>query len=227
MHGSLRNACLCRTPGVPTMIQGIILAAGLSSRMGKPKLSLRLQGTTILSRVVQAALDSSLHRVILVTGPGGAVVTGVSMSSTVRLQMVSNAHPREGMSSSLRVGMAAVDPESQGVMVILADQPWLTPTVIDELASAFMGDAAKIVAPTIRGRRTTPVVFPAALFDELKAQSGDVGGRNVVIRNFDRVVEREMGAYYDDADVDTPEDLQRAQQITSDEEARRRPREGI
>ncbi|MFH1114649.1 MAG: nucleotidyltransferase family protein [Pseudomonadota bacterium] len=211
------------------MIQGIILAAGLSTRMGKPKLSIRLQGTTILSLVVQAALDSSLHRVILVTGPGGAVVTGVSMSSTaaVRLQTVSNAHPREGMSSSLRVGMAAVDPNSQGVMVILADQPWLTHTVIDDLASAFMRDDGKIVVPTIRGRRTTPVVFPADLFDELKAQSGDVGGRNVVVRNLDRVVEREMGAYYDDADVDTPEDLKRAEQITSDEESRRRPRDGI
>ncbi len=195
--------------------------------MGKPKLLVHLDGFTIRSRVVQAALGSCLDRVILVTGPGGASPTDASerAATSGRLLKVSNPHPQAGMSSSLRAGMAAIDPNSLGVMVILADQPWLTHTVIDELAKAFMRDTGKIVAPTIEGRRTTPVVFPNDLFDELKVQSGDVGGRNVLIRNLYRVVEIEMGSYYDDTDIDTPEDLKRAEQRTSDEGPGPRPRD--
>ncbi len=200
------------------MIQGIILAAGLSTRMGQPKLLICLDGSPLLSRVAQAAIDSSLDRVILVTGPTGAMLTDLTGSPATlsRLHVVSNQHPELGMSSSLRLGMSAVDPRSLGVMVILADQPWLTHKVIDELVAGFMRDTRKIVAPAIRGRRTTPVVFPAELFDDLKAQRGDVGGRNVVIQNLDKVVEIEMGSYYDDTDIDTPEDLKHAESRSSD-----------
>lgn len=199
------------------MVQGIILAAGLSTRMGRSKLLIPLRGTPVLTRVVQAALDSSLDRVILVSGPAGAMPAGIpGIPTTVpRLHMVSNPHPEMGMSSSLRVGMAAIDSESAGVMVILADQPWLTRMVINELAAAFLRDPSKIVVPAINNRRTTPVVFPADLFGELMIQSGDVGGRNVVARNLDRVVQIEMGSYYDDADIDTPEDLKRAENATA------------
>jgi len=199
------------------MIQGIILAAGLSTRMGRPKLLISLHGSPLLTRVLQAALESTLDRVILVSGPAGAVLTDIPGFPTMesRLHKLSNPHPEMGMSSSLQAGMAAIDPKSLGVMVILADQPWLTHKVIDELVAAFMRDASRIVAPAINGRRTTPVVFPAGLFGKLMTQSGDVGGRNVVIQNLDKVVQIEMGSYYDDADIDTLEDLKRAENGTS------------
>ncbi|MDQ7782152.1 MAG: nucleotidyltransferase family protein [Desulfomonilaceae bacterium] len=207
------------------MIHGIILAAGLSTRMGVPKLLMPLDGSPILSHVLQAALDSSLDRVILVAGPGlmsSSYLRGLPRVSA-RLRVVTNPRPQEGMSSSLRVGMAAMDPNSQGVMVILADQPRLTHTLIDELKAVFLRDPSKIVAPAIHGRRTTPVIFPASLFDELTAQRGDVGGRDVVTQNLHKVVEIEMGSYYDDADIDTPEDLRRVENGISDRRRTGRP----
>jgi molybdenum cofactor cytidylyltransferase len=73
----------------------------------------------------------------------------------------------------------------------------------------FRADPGKIVMPTVKGRRTTPVVFPHDLFGELRAVTGDVGGRDVLNRNQDRVVSLEMGEAYDDVDLDTPEDLAR------------------
>jgi molybdenum cofactor cytidylyltransferase len=204
--------------GATIMIQGIILAAGLSTRMGRPKLLISLHGSPLLTRVLQAALESTLDRVILVSGPTSALLTDIpGFPTTVsRLQIVSNPHPEMGMSSSLRTGIAEIDPKSLGVMVILADQPWLTHRVIDDLVAAFMRDTSKIVTPAIDGRRTTPVVFPADLLDELLIQCGDVGGRNVMIRNVDKVVQIEMGSCYDDTDIDTPEDLKRAENRTSD-----------
>jgi molybdenum cofactor cytidylyltransferase len=63
--------------------------------------------------------------------------------------------------------------------------------------------------PLVMGRRTTPVIFPGMLFPELMDETGDIGGRNVLKRHADQVVELEMGQEYDDTDLDTPEDLEK------------------
>lgn len=193
------------------MIQGIILAAGLSTRMGQPKLLIEIGGVPLIRRSVQAALDSALDRVILVLGPTDTAAREVlgPLQAHSRLRLTVNRYPAEGMSSSLRVGMGALSAQSTGVMIILADQPWLTSTVIDRLVEAFTKNTGKIVAPALLGRRTTPVVFPSSLFDDLMLQTGDVGGRYVLTQNLDKVVELDMGSYYDDTDIDTPEDLER------------------
>lgn len=195
-----------------SMIQGIILAAGLSSRMGRPKLLIEIDGLPLLTRVLQAALDSSLDRIILVTGPRFPSPCDLMDGQTLpkRLRVVVNLNPEEGMASSIRVGMAEIDEGAQGVMIVLGDQPWLTSKVIDGLVRAFCKDSHKIVASAVGGRRTTPVVFPSDLFEDLAQQTGDVGGREVLNRNPARVVEIEMGSYYDDTDIDTPEDLTRS-----------------
>jgi molybdenum cofactor cytidylyltransferase len=193
------------------MIQGIILAAGLSTRMGRPKLWIEIDRIPLLARVLQATLDSRLDSIILVTGPGSPCRSDSisDRTSPERIRIVVNRNPVEGMASSVRMGMSEIDPRAQGVMIILADQPWLTSKIINELAEAFAKDPHKIVAPAVHGRRTTPVVFPSDLFPDLIRQTGDVGGRGVLNQNPERVVQIEMGSYYDDADIDTPEDLTR------------------
>ena len=196
-------------PTATDKIEGVILAAGLSTRMGAPKLTIEIEGIPIIRRVVSAALESELHRVILVHSPSDSGVKEAlgSVATNPRLSQVVNPYPQAGMSSSLCTGMEALDREAAGVMILLGDQPGITADIINELLAAFRREQTKIIVPIVLGRRTTPVTFPATLFPELMEETGDIGGRNVLKRHADQVVELEMGEGYDDTDLDTPEDL--------------------
>jgi molybdenum cofactor cytidylyltransferase len=190
-------------------IEGIILAAGLSTRMGVPKLALEIEGIPIIRRVVRAALESELHRVILVIGPSDSRVKEAlgPVATDPRLLQVVNSHPQAGMSSSMHKGLESLDHEAAGVMILLGDQPGITGDIINKLLAAFRRAQTKIIVPYVLDRRTTPAIFPATLFPELMEEAGDIGGRNVLKRHADQVVELEMGQEYDDTDLDTPEDL--------------------
>jgi molybdenum cofactor cytidylyltransferase len=192
-------------------VEGIVLAAGLSTRMGRAKLVMQVGGVPILARVVGSALKSNLNAVTLVLPPKaeGCLSALGSIADHPRLLHVVNLNPELGMSSSLRVGLAAVRGTSAGAMIILADQPWLRAQVIDQLVGVFLQAPTKIVVPKVHGRRTTPVIFPAVFFPQLMNETGDVGGRNVLNKNRDRIVTCEVGGSYDDADIDTPEDLKK------------------
>ncbi len=177
--------------------------------MGAPKLTIEIKGVPIIRRVVRAALESELHRVILVIGQSDSRAEEAlgSVAKGPRLSLVVNPYPQGGMSSSMRKGMESLDRDAAGVMILLGDQPGITGNIINELLAAFRREQTKIIVPYVLGRRTTPVIFPATLFPELMEETGDIGGRNVLKRHADQVVEFEMGEGYDDTDVDTPEDL--------------------
>jgi molybdenum cofactor cytidylyltransferase len=190
-------------------VQGIILAGGLSLRMGADKLLLKLDGVPVLLRVIRATLESALSRIVLVTGTGAEVAALCApLENDPRLSRIANPFPERGMSSSLRLGLSRVSPDAAGAMILLGDQPRVTGDVIDELLRVFVRDPSRIVLPTIDGRRTTPAVFPSDLFPALTAVEGDIGGRLVVRRNPTRIFTVEMKALYDDGDVDTVEDFE-------------------
>jgi molybdenum cofactor cytidylyltransferase len=199
---------------VNDIVEGIILAAGLSTRMGKPKLLLDMHGRPVLWWVVRAALESELARVLLVVGPDAEGVTArlKDLETASRMHIVSNPQPERGMSSSMIAGLAHVDASAAGALVMLGDQPGITSTVINDLMAAFRKDPERIVVPAVRGRRTTPVLFPRSLFPDLIRIQGDVGGREVLNSYPDRVVLVETGPYYDDTDMDTPADLAKLQE---------------
>jgi molybdenum cofactor cytidylyltransferase len=192
-------------------VEGIILAAGLSTRMTYCKLEAELEGVPLVMRVVRAAVESELDRVVLVTGPGGVACLGASDADPIlsKVQMVANLNPERGMASSMRAGLDTVKRQAAGAMVLLADQPGITAEIINELLGEFRRNPDKMIVPFILGRKTTPVIFPAALFPELKATVGDVGGRDVLARHAERLLGVELGTRYNDTDVDTPDDLER------------------
>jgi molybdenum cofactor cytidylyltransferase len=192
-------------------VEGIILAAGLSTRMGRQKLLIEVGGIPVIQRVVRAALESYLDRLTLVTGPSNSELLqslGPDAKSE-RLLIAVNDHPEQGMSSSLKTGMVSLTKEASGVTLILADQPLLTSAIINKLLDEFRKQTDRIVAPLVEGRRSNPVIFPANLFPELEMVTGDAGGRSVLQRHAARVVGIEMGGYYNDIDLDTADDLQR------------------
>jgi molybdenum cofactor cytidylyltransferase len=201
------------TPAEPTSlwVEGIILAAGLSTRMTYCKLEAEIEGVPLVMRVVRAAAESELSRVVLVTGAEGVNCLGSpgAGSTSSKVQMVANLNPERGMASSMCTGLDAVSSQAAGAMVLLGDQPGITAEIINELLGEFRRNPGKMVVPFIFGRKTTPVIFPADLFPELKAIVGDVGGRDVLGRNAERLLGVELGTRYNDTDVDTPEDLEK------------------
>ncbi|MGC8603310.1 MAG: nucleotidyltransferase family protein [Desulfomonilaceae bacterium] len=189
-------------------VEGIILAAGQSTRMGTDKLSLEISGQTILYHILMEAIKSALDKIIIVNRHCSRIDNLEELCTTHkwRILNVINRKPKLGMSYSIKLGMAKVTDGSDGVMILLADQVFLNSFVIDMLISASLKSPGRIIVPTIRGRRTTPVIFPSILFPDLKQIGGDQGGREILKTNRGIVKTIEFGDRYDDIDVDTKDD---------------------
>jgi len=192
-------------------VGGIVLAAGLSTRMRRPKLLLKLDNESVIYKVVSSALFSRLDEVVLVTGEAHTQVLQSlhDFSGHRKLKIAHNKVPEAGMSSSIRTGMLALTEEKDGIMIILGDQARLTTNVIDHIEAVFSTSPSSIIAPMVRGRQTTPVVFPARFFPDLLSLTGDRGGRPILEANPDAVIAVEVGDMYDDMDIDTLEDWEK------------------
>lgn len=190
------------------VVSAVVLAAGLSTRMGEQKLLLPIDTRPMIRHVVEAALRSSVDEVIIVVGPRSEDLLGLLLG--LRVKTVENPDPARGMSSSLQCGLRAVRSDCGAVVFLLGDQPFVTGEVIDLLVARFRERPALIVRPAIDGRPVHPVLMASVLFPEILEQSGDVGGREVIARHSDEVElvcvdDRLVGL-----DVDTAEDYEAA-----------------
>jgi len=160
------------------MVSAVILAAGASTRMGRPKLALLVGGVPMIRRAAEAALASRCSEVVVVLGSHAEVYRPLLDGLTLRL--IENPDPQEGMGSSIRVGVEAVAPEAQGLVLLLADQPFVTAGVIDRLIETAATDGRRIVASAYAGTVGPPAYFHRALFLELLTLEGDRGARGVI-----------------------------------------------
>ncbi len=189
-------------------MDAIILAAGLSKRMGRPKLLMPLDGKPVIHHVILASLMSDIKELIVVTGPkSGPIETSLGLEPDNRVRFVKNLRPQAGMSSSMRVGLRSLRRECDGVLFLLGDQPWIDVSTINRLISVFERDPRRIVVPKVHDRRTTPALFPKRFFSQLSRVKGDVGGREVLQANSASVLFVELGQSYNDQDIDTPDDF--------------------
>lgn len=188
------------------MIAGILLAAGLSRRMGRAKLLLPLDGRPVVRHAVEGLLAAGVEPLSAVVGPDGDAVAAAL--ADLRVQIVVNPHPEAGQASSLIAGIAALPPGTEAVLVALGDQPFVPADVIRELIYALRGSDKVIAAPRYRDGLGNPVLFRAAVFPELLALGGDRGARAVVERDEARVALVEVDRPMPE-DVDTPDDYAR------------------
>ncbi len=189
-----------------TRIAAIVLAAGEGRRMGGPnKLTASVGGRPLVRIAAEAALASRAKPVVVVTGHQPEAV-GEALHG-LDVERVHNPDYADGLSTSLRRGMAALPPDIDGAIVLLADMPRVDAALLDRLIDAFDPASGRlIVVPTFNGKRGNPVLWSRRFFPELMAVAGDTGGRHLIGANPDAVVEVESGAVVV-ADVDTPEDL--------------------
>ena len=168
-----------------TRVLGIVLAAGLGTRMGGTKVVRPVAGRPMVERVVDAALESRLAGAAVVVGHEADGVRAILEGRPVRL--LDNPSFAEGLSTSVRTALLAIGRGYDAALFLLADQPFVTAGLIDSLLEAFAATGKPIVRPELDGRPGNPVLFSARLFPELLRETGDRGGRDVVRRHADEV----------------------------------------
>jgi molybdenum cofactor cytidylyltransferase len=180
------------------MSDALILAAGGGTRFGDdPKLLADLDGEPVLQHVVRnAAAAEHVHRIVVVLGAhAGEIRQRVDFGAA---EVVECEDWEQGQSASLRCGLEALGPGARKVVVLLGDQPLVTPRAIEWLTCEPAGSRA-----SYHGAPGHPVVLGPRLIDEAKALEGDQGLRDLVRW---RMVE--VGHLASDRDVDTPDDLE-------------------
>ncbi|HEY7437479.1 MAG TPA: nucleotidyltransferase family protein [Methylomirabilota bacterium] len=188
------------------MIAGVVLAAGLSRRMGRAKMLMPVDGRAIVRHAVESVLAGGVDSVWVVTGPDVEPVEAALAGLAV--QIVVNPAPEEGQASSLRAGIAALPASVDAVLIALGDQPALAPSIIPALLAARRTSPKLIVAPRYRDGQGNPVVFKREIFPELLRLTGDQGARPIIQKEPARVEWVELDLPMP-PDVDTPADYEK------------------
>jgi molybdenum cofactor cytidylyltransferase len=182
------------------LIAGILLSAGLSTRFGRQKLLQPYRGELLVRKTARCFLEAGLQPVVVVVSNNpafGDALAGLPLTT------VENAHPEDGISSSIAIGVGALPETATAALIGVADQPYLTSEAIEELLRAFL--PGRIVVPRFGDHRGNPPVFDRRFFHDLMQLRGDRGGQIVVNAHPDAIIEvilaEEIGA-----DVDRPEE---------------------
>jgi molybdenum cofactor cytidylyltransferase len=195
-------------PRRPRQVAALVLAAGRSSRMAPfNKLLLRgRDGRPMVARVVDNVLASTARPVVVVTGHDQEEVAAAMGNRPVTL--VQAAGFAEGLSASLKAGLAALPPEAEGVVICLGDMPLVAGTAINRLLASFDPEEGRaIVMPTFQGQHGNPVVWSREFLPEMMTLSGDQGARRLLRRHAERVAEVDMPEDTVLRDFDTAESL--------------------
>jgi molybdenum cofactor cytidylyltransferase len=186
------------------MISGVVLAAGGSSRLGRPKQLLPLGGLPLLAQVLRNAAASRLDDVVLVLGHEAETIAEAVGEWGQRLAV--NPDFAAGQSASLKVGLGAVPPTAEAMLVLLGDQPEIGPDIIDAVIDAFQHSDRPIVAPAYGGVVGNPVLFRRDCFPALAQLTGDEGARRLIRARPRDMLRVPVSDRPPPADVDTEED---------------------
>jgi len=186
------------------IISVILLAAGESKRMGKPKLLLPFGSSTILEQAIGNLLNSRVDEVIVVVGYKAQEMIREIAGRPVKVAI--NPVYRQGISTSIVKGLSLADNRAGAVMLALADQPLIDSETINRLIEAFLSHAKGIVIPTHQGRRGHPVIFSAKYKEQLLGLKGDVGGRQIIEEHPDDIFEVVVSSQGINIDIDTMKD---------------------
>lgn len=201
-------------------VSALILAAGASRRMGgRDKLLEPVAGQPLLTRVASAAAESAAEEVLAVLRPADTARAAALADLSVR--RVENARAAEGMGTSLAAGLAAIAPDADAVVILLADMPEIGPREIDRLIAAFDPEEGRAIvrATSADGTPGHPVLFGRRFFESLAALGGDVGARQVIAENQDFIADVALPIRAALTDLDTPEawsEWRAAQSVAAD-----------
>jgi molybdenum cofactor cytidylyltransferase len=197
------------TPGQKG-VGAILLAAGTSSRMGQAKQLLPLGSSTVLAQTLEHARAAAVDEVVLVLGSSAdSIRHQLPQTLLDGVKVVVNHSYEQGMASSLRSGLSALDPQTAAALILLGDQPFTLPQTLDRILQAYRDSGAQIVIPTHQGTRGNPVLLDRSLFSEAMALEGDVGCRAIFKNHLGGIVNVEVEDIGILLDLDNREDYER------------------
>jgi len=194
------------TPPETSKVAGVILAAGQSTRFGRPKQLLDICGKTAIRWVAEAAVTAPLDLVIIVVGNAANDIERELTGLDVLTEL--NPDFADGQSTSMRAGLRALPDDVDAALFLLGDQPTMTPEIIAEVIDTYRESGASMVQARYRGVTGHPVLFDRSMFNALDSVTGDRGARQVIARRPElvRYAEIDQDALID---IDTEADYQR------------------
>ena len=179
-------------------IDVLVLAAGAASRFGSAKQLLNYRGRSLVQHCIDKANRLCPGRVFVVLGANQELIEPLISDAKI----IRNHDWQQGLGVSIAAGIDNIDPQSDGLLILLADQVALTTDELNLLLDAF--DGSNTVAAQYAGRRGVPAIFPPSLYAELKALSGDSGAKALLQRSDINITEIDLPNAA--MDIDTPED---------------------
>jgi molybdenum cofactor cytidylyltransferase len=186
----------------------MILAAGASARLGRPKQLLAFRGRSLLRHAAETALATSCRPVVVVLGALADRLRGELSGLPVTVAM--NPQWSEGMSSSIRAGLRAFPPEGaepEAVLIMLCDQPFIPAQFLERLVAVHQASGFGIVAAEYGGQAGVPALFSRAYFSELAALRGSGGAKRIIVKHTNET--RRVPLPEAALDIDRQEDLER------------------
>jgi molybdenum cofactor cytidylyltransferase len=196
-------------------IGAIILAAGMSKRMGQPKQLLPLGGKPLFRFSVDGAVTAGLKPIVLV---GGKHVDELlkHVADLTDIEVIENADYKSGMASSLKIGIKTLTGRTDAAVVFLADQPFVSSVVIKKLLKSYelhRKEGVRILRPEYNGTAGHPTLFDADLFKEFENIQGDEGGKSIIKNHHSQLKVIPFQNSEWGMDVDTPDDLLKIKKI--------------
>ena len=191
------------------MIVAVVLSAGESSRMGRPKALLPVDGVRFIEKIVTALKSTRVAKIIAVLGHDADEMR--RQIGDLPVTMVVNPNYKQGQLSSLVAAINSIQSSKDsasvdGILVHLVDHPYINPDLVNLMIDRFHETKKLIVVPRYQGRRGHPVIFSSALFAELLAAPLDQGAKTVVHAHRDGTLEIDTEDEGVTIDIDTPEE---------------------
>jgi molybdenum cofactor cytidylyltransferase len=187
------------------MIIAVVLSAGESSRMGRPKALLPIEGQNFIERIVAALKQSQAGRILVVLGHDADAMR--RQIEHLPIEIIVNTDYKKGQLSSLQSAIRHIEKENRcdGMLVHLVDHPYIDPQLVDLMIGRFYETNKVIVVPRHQGKRGHPVIFSRDLFEELLSAPGDQGAKAVVNTHRAETLEIDTEDQGIALDIDTPE----------------------
>lgn len=185
----------------------IILAAGESKRMGSPKQLLQIEGKSLIHRTAEIALVTDCYPVVMVIGANKPQIAPEIVD--LPLTIIDNPMWHEGMSSSVKMGLAGVYmtyKEIEAVIILVCDQPYLSVSLLERMIEIYNTKKPRLIACRYGEQLGVPALFDRTLFEELLNLKGDKGAKPVLMNHLDEahILQFEAGSI----DLDTPDEYQ-------------------
>ena len=192
-----------------TLIGAIILAAGMSKRMGKPKLLLLLNSKTVICHTLEAVTRTHFSTIQVITGQYDTEIQE-QLNKYPSIEAIYNSDFSKGMATSLKHGIRQVEGKVDAAVIFLADQPFVSHIVVQSLIQTYFSgnrNETLIVRPCYQGELGHPVLIDKSIFHEFNTITGDIGGKHILkkFKNQTKIVH--FKNRYWGKDIDTPEDL--------------------